>query len=69
MQAYYILDEVLIAGELQETSKKSVARVIAAQVCFPSLLFFTTDELFISSREILAFTFGTASSSLYSRCS
>jgi hypothetical protein len=36
MQAYYILDEVLIAGELQETSKKSVARVIAAQVCFYS---------------------------------
>ncbi len=32
MQAYYILDEVLIAGELQESSKKSVARVIAAQV-------------------------------------
>ena len=31
-QAYYILDEVLLAGELQETSKKSVARVIAAQV-------------------------------------
>jgi AP-1 complex subunit sigma 1/2 len=30
-KAYYILDEVLIAGELQETSKKSVARVIAAQ--------------------------------------
>jgi hypothetical protein len=31
LQAYYILDEVLIAGELQESSKKSVARVIAAQ--------------------------------------
>jgi AP-1 complex subunit sigma 1/2 len=31
-KAYYILDEVLIAGELQESSKKSVARVIAAQV-------------------------------------
>ncbi|MCO5564250.1 hypothetical protein L7F22_017908 [Adiantum nelumboides] len=30
-KAYYILDEVLLAGELQETSKKSVARVIAAQ--------------------------------------
>ncbi|OAE25925.1 hypothetical protein AXG93_1712s1030 [Marchantia polymorpha subsp. ruderalis] len=30
-EAYYILDEVLIAGELQESSKKSVARVIAAQ--------------------------------------
>jgi AP-1 complex subunit sigma 1/2 len=30
-KAYYILDEVLIAGELQESSKKSVARVIAAQ--------------------------------------
>ena len=31
-QAYYILDEVLISGELQESSKKAVARVIAAQV-------------------------------------
>lgn len=30
-KAYYILDEVLLAGELQESSKKSVARVIAAQ--------------------------------------
>ncbi|KAL2529805.1 AP complex subunit sigma [Forsythia ovata] len=29
--AYYILDEILIAGELQETSKKTVARLIAAQ--------------------------------------
>jgi hypothetical protein len=33
MQAYYILDEILIAGELQESSKKNVARLIAAQVC------------------------------------
>ncbi|MQM16617.1 hypothetical protein Taro_049580, partial [Colocasia esculenta] len=30
-KAYYILDELLIAGELQESSKKSVARLIAAQ--------------------------------------
>ncbi|KAL2506081.1 Tetratricopeptide repeat protein SKI3 [Abeliophyllum distichum] len=30
-KAYYILDEILIAGELQETSKKTVARLIAAQ--------------------------------------
>ena len=30
-KAYYILDELLIAGELQESSKKTVARVIAAQ--------------------------------------
>jgi len=30
-QAYYILDELLIAGELQETSKKAVLRVCAAQ--------------------------------------
>ncbi|KAK6253166.1 hypothetical protein QUC31_014886 [Theobroma cacao] len=29
--AYYILDELLIAGELQEPSKKTVARLIAAQ--------------------------------------
>ncbi|KAG6486025.1 hypothetical protein ZIOFF_054595 [Zingiber officinale] len=31
IQAYYILDEILIAGELQESSKKTVARLIAAQ--------------------------------------
>lgn len=31
-QAYYILDEILLAGELQESSKKTVARLIAAQV-------------------------------------
>ncbi|PWA44762.1 hypothetical protein CTI12_AA523540 [Artemisia annua] len=30
-KAYYILDEVLIAGELQESSKKTVARLVAAQ--------------------------------------
>ncbi|ONM09978.1 AP-1 complex subunit sigma-2 [Zea mays] len=30
-KAYYILDEILIAGELQESSKKNVARLIAAQ--------------------------------------
>lgn len=33
-QAYYILDELVIAGELQESSKKTVARLIAAQVLF-----------------------------------
>lgn len=30
-KAYFILDEILIAGELQESSKKSVARLVAAQ--------------------------------------
>ncbi|XP_028052770.1 AP-1 complex subunit sigma-1-like isoform X1 [Camellia sinensis] len=30
-KAYYILDEVLIAGELQESSKKTVHRLIDAQ--------------------------------------
>ncbi|KAJ6872764.1 hypothetical protein NC651_031789 [Populus alba x Populus x berolinensis] len=30
-KAYYVLDELLIAGELQESSKKTVARQIAAQ--------------------------------------
>eukprot|EP00741_Cyanophora_paradoxa_P006495 tig00001003_g6287.t1 len=30
-KAYYILDELVIAGELQETSKKTVLRVTAAQ--------------------------------------
>lgn len=30
-QAYYVLDELIIAGELQESSKKSVLRVIGQQ--------------------------------------
>lgn len=30
-KAYYILDEILMAGELQESSRKSVLRVCAAQ--------------------------------------
>ena len=30
-KAYYILDEVIIAGELQESSKKAVLRVCSAQ--------------------------------------
>ncbi|KAL8143055.1 hypothetical protein V2J09_016087 [Rumex salicifolius] len=30
-KAFYILDEILIAGQLQETSKKTVARLIAEQ--------------------------------------
>ncbi|TXG51831.1 hypothetical protein EZV62_021000 [Acer yangbiense] len=31
LQAYYILDEILIAGELQESSKRVVGRLIDAQ--------------------------------------
>jgi AP-1 complex subunit sigma 1/2 len=30
-KAYWILDEVLLNGELQETSKKAILRVVAAQ--------------------------------------
>ena len=30
-QAYFILDELLLAGEVQETSKRTVGRVIEAQ--------------------------------------
>ncbi|KAI7837240.1 hypothetical protein COHA_008928 [Chlorella ohadii] len=30
-KAYFILDELLLAGEMQETSKKAVSRVIEAQ--------------------------------------
>ncbi len=30
-KAYYILDELIVAGELQETSKRTVLRLIAAQ--------------------------------------
>jgi len=30
-KAYYILDELMISGELQETSKKTVLRLIATQ--------------------------------------
>ena len=42
-QAYFMLDEMMLAGELQEPSKKAVTRVIEAQdqlVCFgPSSAF------------------------------
>jgi AP-1 complex subunit sigma 1/2 len=30
-KAYYILDELFIAGELQESSKKTVLRTVAQQ--------------------------------------
>ena len=30
-KAYYILDEVLIGGELEETSKREILRVASAQ--------------------------------------
>ena len=30
-KAYFILDELILAGELQETSKKNVLRTIAQQ--------------------------------------
>jgi AP-1 complex subunit sigma 1/2 len=30
-KAYYVLDELLIAGELQESSRKAVLRVVAQQ--------------------------------------
>lgn len=31
-KAYFVLDEVLLNGQLQETSKKAILRVISAQV-------------------------------------
>jgi len=31
VQAYYILDELLLGGELQETNKREVLRVCTAQ--------------------------------------
>jgi hypothetical protein len=31
LQAYYILDEILIGGELQETNKREILRVCAIQ--------------------------------------
>lgn len=30
-KAYFILDELLVGGEIQETSKKNVLKAIAAQ--------------------------------------
>ncbi|CAG8587792.1 10781_t:CDS:2 [Paraglomus occultum] len=30
-KAYFILDELIIAGEMQESSKKSILRVVSAQ--------------------------------------
>jgi len=34
LQAYFILDEILIAGELQESNKKSVLRLVTTQVAY-----------------------------------
>ncbi|KAL4650550.1 hypothetical protein ACB092_01G094900 [Castanea dentata] len=31
LNAYYILDELLLAGELQESSRRTIARLVAAQ--------------------------------------
>jgi hypothetical protein len=31
IQAYFILDELIIAGEMQESNKKSILRVVNAQ--------------------------------------
>ena len=31
LKAYYILDELLVGGEIQETSKKNIIRAISAQ--------------------------------------
>lgn len=30
-QAYFILDELVVGGEIQETSKKNIVRAITAQ--------------------------------------
>jgi len=34
LQAYFILDEILIAGELQESNKKAVLRLVTTQVIY-----------------------------------
>ena len=39
-KAYYILDEVFVAGELQETSKRQIQRIVAE-----------TDELAVAEDE------------------
>jgi hypothetical protein len=48
-KAYYILDELLLAGELQESSKKNVLRCISQQDALEdmevSALFFPTAYL------------------------
>ena len=31
VQAYYMLDELLVGGKIQETSKKNIVRAITAQ--------------------------------------
>ncbi|RWV89662.1 hypothetical protein GW17_00048183, partial [Ensete ventricosum] len=51
-KAYYILDEILIAGELQESSKKAVARVIAAQVAVFQIWLFLCYLCVLASKQI-----------------
>lgn len=55
-QAYYILDELVIAGELQESSKKTVARLIAAQVFFIIQLMHFTDNNAVFFTDLLRTT-------------
>ena len=42
-KAYFILDELLIGGEIQETSKKNVLKAIASQDLLQEV---STDEAF-----------------------
>ena len=37
-KAYFMLDELLLGGEIQETSKKNVLKAIAAQVLLQEVI-------------------------------
>ncbi|KAL2248702.1 UNVERIFIED_CONTAM: AP-1 complex subunit sigma-2 [Sesamum indicum] len=47
-KAYYILEEILLAGELQESSKKTVARLIGAQILHCVVYYGVAPQLFLN---------------------
>lgn len=53
-KAYFILDELLLAGEMQESSKKNVLRVIGAQDSLEDMEVSTISDLLDPARDTAA---------------
>ncbi|KAK4506727.1 hypothetical protein PRZ48_000460 [Zasmidium cellare] len=64
-KAYFILDELLLAGEMQESSKKNVLRVIGAQDSLEDMEYLPLRDIDIVSN---ALNFSTADSHVIGGC-
>lgn len=56
-KAYFILDELLLAGEMQESSKKNVLRCISQQDSLEDMEVSLIDTSFHPCREVLTTSF------------